>query len=179
MTNAKIDYRSFSGADLVTAAQGGNVKAHGELARRLQNAKIKGKAYKVTRLEKLMAKVAAPAPAPEAPAPAPEAPAPEVITTAPASEYRPVDGLTVALKAKIDGGMSRDEAIMFVYSDKARRDAIGSAIGGKVTQKLLAQACGVTTCRIAQILKAQREATAAPAPAPVENREADILAALA
>ena len=172
MTNAKIDYRSFSGADLVTAAQGGNGSAHAELNRRLQNAKIKGKAYKVTRLEKLMSKVAAPAPAPEAPAP-------EVITTAPASDYSPVDGLTVALRAKIDGGMSRDEAIMFVYSDKARRDAIGSAIGGKVTQKLLAQACGVTTCRIAQILKAQREGTAAPAPAPVENREADILAALA
>ena len=131
MTNAKIDYKSFSGADLVTAAQGGNGSA------------------------------------------------PEVIQTATASDYSPVNGLTVALKAKIDGGMSRDEAIMFVYGDKARRTAIGSAIGGKVTQKLLAQACGVTTCRIAQILKAQREGTAAPAPAPVENREADILAALA
>tara|TARA_R110001592_G_scaffold158191_1_gene389262 strand:+ start:15722 stop:16267 length:546 start_codon:yes stop_codon:yes gene_type:complete len=181
MTNANF---ALSGSVLATNAANGDLSAANELARRLQKAKIAGKAYKVTRIEKLMAKAAnvpapVPAPAPEAPAPAPEAPAPEVIPTAPASTYSPIDGLYTALKMKVDSGMTRDEAILFVYGDKARREAIGSAIGGKVTQKLIAQACGVTVCRIAQILKSQRQATEAPAPALVENREADILAALA
>lgn len=100
------------------------------------------------------------APAPEAPAPA----EPTVIQTADAATaHGPVDYLRASLAVLKDRLGSRDAAIIELYENKDRREAVGKVIGVRITQNLIAEALDLHHQRIAQILKAHRESLAAPA----------------
>lgn len=96
-----------------------------------------------------------------------EAPAteePTVVQTAGAADaHAPVDYLRASLNALAERVGSRDKAIVDLYENVDKREAVGKVIGMKITQSAIAEACGLHPQRIAQILKAHREALAAPA----------------
>lgn len=132
---------------------------------RLANNVKYGKARKAEANKRNIARVEAivfegETPAPEAPAPV----EPTVVETAGAAQATgPVDYLRASLSILADRLGSRDKAIVDLYENAEKRDAVGKAIGLKITQAAIAEACGLHPQRIAQILKAHREAAAAPA----------------
>ena len=164
MTN---EYLAFGGTALVNLALEGDSGATTELKRRLKNAMKSGKAHKVKRLTGLLARLdvnteeSTEIPA-EAPAPANEEPT-VIQTSQAATEANPIDYLRAAIVALAERVGSRDKAIVDIYENVDKREAVGKVIGMKITQAAIAEAVSLHPQRIAQILKAHREAIAAPA----------------
>lgn len=137
----------------------------GVFKNRLRNNVAAGKARKAEANKRNIARTEAivfegETPAPEAPAPA----EPTVIQTADAATaHGPVDYLRASLAALAERLGSRDAAIVDLYENADKREAVGKVIGMKITQSAIAEACDLHPQRIAQILKAHREADAAPA----------------
>ena len=160
MTN---EYLAFGGTALVNLALEGDSGATTELKRRLKNAMKSGKAHKVKRLTGLLARLDVNTEEPtEAPAPANEEPT-VIQTSQAATEANPIDYLRAAIVALTERVGSRDKAIVDIYENVDKREAVGKVIGMKITQAAIAEACSLHPQRIAQILKAHREAIAAPA----------------